>query len=129
MSDDIKQKIKDILPLFYERKGFRELVWCPNLNEPCILTYRHIKGEKTKTVCSACTTDDHDYIMESHPFIGSVKKTYEDRTDVIDQLASLIAGAVQEARIDELKSLPVGLFDSTPYRDERLAQLKGTTNE
>ena len=45
--------------------GFRDLLWCPILNEPGILSY-----ENDKPICPHCTS----FSIETHTFIGHITK-------------------------------------------------------
>lgn len=49
-----------------EPKGFRDLMWCPYLNEPTILEYR--EGEP---YCGCC---DGNFEAETHEFIAHIKQ-------------------------------------------------------
>jgi hypothetical protein len=51
-----------------EPKGFRDIMWCPYLNEPAILEYK-----EGKPWCPNC----ENFEAETHEFIGHIKKYNE----------------------------------------------------
>ena len=62
-----------------EKKGFRDLYWCPNLNEPFIIQFRY-----KKLYCPNCASFEHP----EHIFIGHINNTNEKvfGTDIGDKL-------------------------------------------
>jgi len=56
----------------YEPKGFRDVMWCPYLNEPAIIEYRDKDGKK-EPYCPNC---NGNFEPESHPFICHILKPY-----------------------------------------------------
>lgn len=50
----------------YEAKGYRDVIWCPYLNEPAIIEYKDGKPD-----CHNC---DGNYEPETHEFICHIEK-------------------------------------------------------
>lgn len=49
-----------------ESKGFRDLMWCPYLNEPAIIKYKDGKPD--------CPNCDGSFEAETHLFMGHIRK-------------------------------------------------------
>jgi len=64
----------EVIPI---KKGFRDIYWCPNLNEPFIVKF--ING---KIHCPNCDCFEHP----EHTFIGHINNTNERTfgTDIVD---------------------------------------------
>lgn len=68
-------KLEDFVS--FERKGYRDVYWCPTLNEPVILIYE-VKGLEYHPICNMCQealpqlTDNADDF--SHTFIVHILK-------------------------------------------------------
>jgi hypothetical protein len=58
--------------LVFEAKGYRDVIWCPLLNEPAFLEYDQESSEK---VCPNC---NGNYEPETHPFLVHVGKPRYD---------------------------------------------------
>jgi hypothetical protein len=56
----------------FEPKGFRDVYWCPALNEPFVVEYDLILGSPNagKTVCPYCGTLE----FSEHTFIAHILK-------------------------------------------------------
>lgn len=50
----------------FEPKGYRDVIWCPLLNEPGFLEYSHAGPE--------CPNCQGNYEPETHPFIVHIEK-------------------------------------------------------
>jgi hypothetical protein len=74
MSDVVRSKLADWLDernraipeLGREPRGFRDLMWCPYLNEPAILEWRNELPH--------CPNCDGNFEASTHAFIGHVGK-------------------------------------------------------
>lgn len=56
----------------YKPRGFRDVHWCWNLNEPFIIEYREHTKDGAKRHCTGCNMTDFD--DWNHPFICTVYK-------------------------------------------------------
>ncbi len=54
--------------LTFKPQGYRDVLWCPYLNEPWIMEY----NVKTKEV--SCPNCDGNYEPSTHPFICHINK-------------------------------------------------------
>lgn len=54
----------------YIAKGYRDVIWCPYLNEPAIIQYKTV-GDKRVAYCPNC---DGNYEPETHEFICHIQK-------------------------------------------------------
>lgn len=53
----------------FEPVGFRDVYWCPRLNEPVILEYRQAVGSEREPWCINCgcpLESDHAFICHIH---------------------------------------------------------------
>lgn len=67
----------------FEPRGFRDVYWCWNLNEPFVVSYRG-EGENRKRFCENCNA--HDFDDQNHVFICSIYKPHWHKTwDGVDE--------------------------------------------
>lgn len=66
MRFEAKEGVKDAVT--FESRGYRDVIWCPYMNEPAFLEYSH--NGKT----SRCPNCDGNYEEDTHPFICHVLK-------------------------------------------------------
>jgi hypothetical protein len=50
----------------FKPRGFRDVIWCPYLNEPAFLTYDDVRLD--------CPNCNHNFEVASHPFICHISK-------------------------------------------------------
>ena len=62
----------------FERKGYRDVYWCPTLNEPVILTYNKTDDGEYYPYCCICKEPlpslEDDAREFSHAFIAHILK-------------------------------------------------------
>lgn len=70
----------------FVRKGFRDIIWCYNQNEPATISYRrNLNGP----ICDACGADV-EALPESHPFLAHILKPIKERNVNIKPLQDKI---------------------------------------
>ena len=55
----------------FDARGYRDVIWCPFLNEPAILEYRTLKNGSRVPDCPNC---NGNYEPETHEFICHIRK-------------------------------------------------------
>ncbi len=65
-------------------EGYRDVRWCPYLNEPFIIEYKVVKGEKVPH----CPNCNGNFEFETHTFICHINKPHYE----IDECFDLGAG-------------------------------------
>jgi hypothetical protein len=74
MSEELHEELQDWLrpdgravsELGSEPKGYRDLMWCPYINEPAIIEYRDDRPH--------CVNCDGNFEASTHPFMGHIPK-------------------------------------------------------
>lgn len=66
LADWVAQRDRFVYELGKEPTGFRDLMWCPYLNEPAILEYRND--------VPSCPNCNGNFEAATHVFMGHIKK-------------------------------------------------------
>lgn len=61
--------------LAYTPKGWRDVMWCPHLNEPIIIEHRG-GPDVSEPHCTGCGVSSFDHIRDTHEFIAHIYKPW-----------------------------------------------------